>query len=90
MQLTADAEVASAVARDARARQALQMVEGAVRLARQNLDVMRQTYELGRATISEVLAEQRRYLELETAYILTLRTTYESRVLLLRARGDLP
>ncbi len=90
VQLAAEAEVASAVAQDARARQALVIIEGAVRLSRQNLDVVRQTHELGRGTISEVLAEQRRYLELETIYTTTLRTTYEARALLLRARGELP
>jgi len=88
--LAADAEVASAVAQDTRARQALQVIEGAVRLSRQNVDVMRQTYELGRATLSEVLAEQRRHLELENAFTESLKRTYQARVLLLRARGELP
>lgn len=90
VQLAADAEIASAMAQDARARQALEIIEGAVRLSRQNLDVVRQTHELGRATISDVLVEQRRYLELETAYTTTLQRTYETRALLLRARGELP
>ncbi len=90
VRLVADAEVASAAARDARARQALQFIEGAVALSRQNLDVVRQTFELGRATIADVLAEQRRYLELQSTYNATLRTSYEARVMLLRARGDLP
>jgi len=90
VQLAADAEIASAMAQDARARQALEIMEGAVRLSRQNLDVIRQTHELGRATISDVLAEQRRYLEIETAYTATLHRTYEARALLLRARGELP
>jgi cobalt-zinc-cadmium efflux system outer membrane protein len=90
VRLAAEAEIAAASAQDARARRALQIIEGAVRLSRQNLDVVRQTYELGRATIVEVLAEQRRYLELEATYNVTLRTTYEARVMLLRARGDLP
>lgn len=89
-QLAADAEVASSAAQDTRARQALDIIEAAVGLSRQNLGVIRQTYELGRATVSEVLAEQRRYLELETVYTATLRTTYAARVMLLRARGELP
>jgi cobalt-zinc-cadmium efflux system outer membrane protein len=88
--LTAEAEVAAAEAQDARSRQALQIIEGAVRLSQQNLDVVRRTFDLGRATITEVLAEQRRYLELQSTYNATLRTTYEARVMLLRARGDLP
>ena len=90
VQLAADAEIASAIAQDVRARQALEIVEGAVRLSRQNLDVVRQTHELGRATISDVLAEQRRYLEIETAYTATLQRTYEARAFLLRARGERP
>jgi cobalt-zinc-cadmium efflux system outer membrane protein len=90
VRLTAEAEVAAAEAQDARSREALQIIEGAVRLSRQNLDVVRQTFELGRATLFEVLAEQRRYLELEATYNATLRRTYEARVMLLRARGDLP
>jgi cobalt-zinc-cadmium efflux system outer membrane protein len=90
VRLAADAEVAAAAAQDARSRQALQIIEGAVRLSRQNLDVVRQTFDLGRATITDVLAEQRRYLELQATYNATLRTTYEARIMLLRARGDLP
>ena len=90
VRLAAASEIAAAAAQDARARQALQIIEGAVRLSRQNLDVVRQTFELGRATISDVLAEQRRYLELQATYNATLRTAYEARVMLLRARGDLP
>jgi cobalt-zinc-cadmium efflux system outer membrane protein len=89
-QLAADAEVVSAAAQDARARQALEIIEAAVGLSGKNLEVIRQTYELGRATVAEVLAEQRRYLELETTYTGVLRTTYAARVMLLRARGELP
>ena len=37
----------------------------AIRFASQNLDVIRQTYELGRGTLFDVLNEQRRYFELE-------------------------
>jgi outer membrane protein, heavy metal efflux system len=88
--LAADADAASTLAQDERARQALQVIESAVGLSRRNVDVLRQTYELGRATISEVLAEQRRHLELENAYTELLKRTYEARVLLLRARGELP
>ena len=90
LRLAADAEVAAATAQDARSRQALHIIEGAVGLSRQNLDVVRQTFELGRATITDVLAEQRRYLELQVTYNTTLRATYEARVMLLGARGDLP
>jgi outer membrane protein, heavy metal efflux system len=87
--LEADAELAAASAQDGRLRQAAKILEGAVQLSRQNLDVVRQTYELGRGTLVEVLAEQRRYLELQATYNATLRARYEARVMLLRARGDL-
>ena len=90
VRLAADAELATALAQDARSRDALRLVEGAVQLSRQNLDVIRQTFELGRATIAHVLAEQRQYLELESTYTITLKAAYEARVMLLRARGDLP
>ena len=42
-------------------------------LARQNLAVVGQSYELGRVTVFDVLAEQRRYLEVERAYTDALR-----------------
>jgi outer membrane protein, heavy metal efflux system len=89
-QLAAQAEIATAASQEAQARRAVELIEGSVRLARQNLDVMRQTYELGRATVSEVLTEQRRYLEVEHAYTAILRSVYEARVELQRARGELP
>lgn len=88
-QLAAQAEIAAAAALDSAARQALVFAEGSVLLARQNLDVTRQTYELGRGTVSGVLAEQRRYLDVERAYTDTLRAAYEARTALRRARGEL-
>jgi cobalt-zinc-cadmium efflux system outer membrane protein len=87
-ELSARAEVAAAQARDARARDAVAVVAGGIRrLARQNLDVVRQTFDLGRATVSDVLAEQRRYLEVEQAYTNTLREAWEARTALQRALG---
>ncbi len=88
-QLTAEAEIAAAAARDERARSAIAVYGGGARdLARQNLDVVSQTYELGRATLFDVLAEQRRYLDLEHAYGNALREAYEARTALRRALGD--
>jgi cobalt-zinc-cadmium efflux system outer membrane protein len=87
--LAADAELAAARLRDGRARQAVAIYTGGARdLARQNLSVITQTYELGRATVFEVLAEQRRYLELEQTFTDALREAYEARTALQRARGD--
>jgi cobalt-zinc-cadmium efflux system outer membrane protein len=88
-QLTAEAEVAAATARDERARSAIAVYRGGARdLARQNLDVVSQTYELGRATVFDVLAEQRRYLDFEHGYSNALREAYEARTALRRALGD--
>jgi outer membrane protein TolC len=64
------------------------MADGVI-LARRNLDVVRQTYELGRGTLSDVLAEQRRYLEFETEYTSALREAFEARTSLEFARGEL-
>ena len=88
-ELAARAEVAAAQARDARARRAVSLyVDGVRTLARQNLNVVQQTFDLGRATVFDVLAEQRRYLEIEQAYTTALREAWEARVALKRALGD--
>ena len=87
--LTADAELAAARARDERAREAVNAYSGGAQmLARQNLAVVSQSYQLGRLTVFDVLAEQRRYLEVERSYTETLRAAYEARTALERAIGD--
>lgn len=87
-QLAADAERSTALALVTQTRQALAALAGSIRLARQNLDVVRQTYELGRGTLADVLTEQRRYLEIEHEYTTSLRETFEARVSLELAQGD--
>ena len=57
-------------------------------LASRNLDVVRQTFELGRATVFDVLTEQRRFLEIEQAYTAALREAWEARATLKRALGE--
>lgn len=87
--LAAEAEVASARARDGRAREAVKIYgAGAQALARQNLTVVGQSYELGRVTVFEVLAERRRYLDVQRAYTEALRAAYEARTALKRALGE--
>jgi cobalt-zinc-cadmium efflux system outer membrane protein len=89
LQLAAQAEIAAARARDDYARRAMAVyAEGARSLARQNLEVLTQTYELGRATVFDVLNEQRRYLDLERAYTAALQEAYDARTALRRALGD--
>jgi cobalt-zinc-cadmium efflux system outer membrane protein len=88
-QLNAETEIAAAIARDERARSAIAVYTGGARdLARQNLDVVSQTYGLGRATVFDVLTEQRRYLDFEHSYSNALRAAYEARTALRRALGD--
>lgn len=87
--LAAEAEVAAARARDERARDAVKIYgSGTQSLARQNLTVVGQSYELGRVTVFEVLAERRRYLDVERAYTEALRAAYEARTALNRALGE--
>jgi outer membrane protein, heavy metal efflux system len=86
--LAAEAEVASARARDERATEAVKIYgAGAQTLARQNLSVIGQSYALGRVTVFEVLAERRRYLDVERAYTEALRAAYEARTALNLALG---
>ena len=88
-ELAAQAELAAARARDERARRAVAFyTDGARQLARQNLDVVRQTYDLGRATVFDVLAEERRYLETEQALTDALREAFEATTALERALGE--
>jgi cobalt-zinc-cadmium efflux system outer membrane protein len=87
--LAAEAEVAAARVRDEHARRALAIYTSDARaLARQNLTVVGQTYELGRATVFDVLAEQRRYLDVERGLTSALREAYEARQALRRALGN--
>jgi cobalt-zinc-cadmium efflux system outer membrane protein len=85
--LAADTELAAARARDEHMRQAVSAYVGAHTLARRNLSVVAQSYELGRVTVFDVLAEQRRYLDVERAYTEALRAAYEARTALNRALG---
>ena len=88
-ELAARAEIAAATVRDRQARQALTAYDTSTHdLARRNLDVVRQTFELGRATVYEVLAEQRRYLEFEQAYTAALLEAWEAHADLRRAVGE--
>lgn len=87
--LAAESEVASAMAREEHARRAVENYASGVReLARRNLEVVRQTYELGRSSLSDVLAEERRYLEVEMGYTEALRTAFDARTALKRSLGE--
>jgi cobalt-zinc-cadmium efflux system outer membrane protein len=87
--LQARSEIAIARAADDAARQAVAIYStGRRALAGQNLEVVRQSYGLGRVTVFEVLDEQRRWLEIERAYTDALRAAYEARTALARALGE--
>jgi cobalt-zinc-cadmium efflux system outer membrane protein len=60
---------------------------GVRELARQNLDVVRKAYELGRTSLLDVIAEQRRYIEIETGYTESLKLVYDAAAELERALG---
>jgi cobalt-zinc-cadmium efflux system outer membrane protein len=55
--------------------------------AARNLDVVRQTYSYGRTTLLDVIAEQRRYIDIETGYTDILLDAYISHVALEQAVG---
>lgn len=86
--LAARAEIAAARARAVQARKAVRLYgTDVLRLARQNLDVVTQTFDLGRATVYDVLAEQRRLLDTEQAYTAALRDAWMAHADLTRALG---
>jgi cobalt-zinc-cadmium efflux system outer membrane protein len=58
-------------------------------VARQNLEVVRQTYTLGRTTLLDVIAEQRRYIDIETGYTDALKQVYDAVVDIERTVGTL-
>jgi cobalt-zinc-cadmium efflux system outer membrane protein len=55
--------------------------------ANHNLDVVRQTYRYGRTTLLDVIAEQRRYIDIETGYTAILLDAYAARIALEQAVG---
>ena len=55
--------------------------------ANHNLDVVRQTYRYGRTTLLDVIAEQRRYIDIETGYTDLLLGAYAARIALEQAVG---
>jgi len=88
-ELTIRSEVASAYAQYNTAARAAEIFRVGVKdQASANLDVVRQTYELGSKTLIDYLGEQRRYIELQNSYIDTLLDTYKARVEVERAVGS--
>src|SRR5438876_289023 len=83
-------EVAAALAQYEAARRSLEIYERGVRdVATRNLSVVRQTYALGRGSLLDVIAEQRRYIDIENGYTDALRQVYDARVEIDRATGTM-
>lgn len=81
VELTVRREVASAYARyNSTARAAEIFRVGVKDQANANLDVVRQTYELGSKTLIDYLGEQRRFIDLQNGYIDALLDTYKASV----------
>jgi cobalt-zinc-cadmium efflux system outer membrane protein len=80
-ELIVEREVAAAfLARD-KARESLEVYTKGVRdQAAQNLAVIRRVYELGRNQLLDVIAEQRRFIDVETGYTEALNRYYQASV----------
>jgi cobalt-zinc-cadmium efflux system outer membrane protein len=86
--LIARQELAAAMAQHAAARRAVDLYDRGVRnVARANLEVLRESYRLGRATLLDVITEQRRYIEIENGYTDVLRQAWDAAVDVERAVG---
>jgi outer membrane protein, heavy metal efflux system len=82
-------EVASAYAQYERSVRAMEIFRvGVNEQAKANLDVVRQTYELGSKTLIDYLGEQRRFIELENDFIDAQLATYNARVQISRATAS--
>ncbi|HXM47169.1 MAG TPA: TolC family protein [Pyrinomonadaceae bacterium] len=89
LELTIRREVASAYAQyNSTARAAEIFRVGVKDQAKANLDVVRQTYELGSKTLIDYLGEQRRFIDLQNGYIDALLDTYKGSVEVERAIGS--
>ena len=82
-------EVAAAYAQYERAARAMEIFRvGVQQQARANLDVVRQTYELGSKTLLDYLGEQRRFIEFENDFVDAQVAVYNARVEILKAAAS--
>jgi outer membrane protein, heavy metal efflux system len=74
-------EVAAALLAREKAQEVLRIFgEGVRGQASQNLEVVRKTYELGRTQLLDVIAEQRRFIDIEMGYTEALSRNYQAAV----------
>jgi cobalt-zinc-cadmium efflux system outer membrane protein len=86
LELTVRREVAAAYAQYNSASRAAEIFRVGVKdQANANLDVVRQTYELGSKTLIDYLGEQRRFIDLQNGYIDALLETLKARIEVERA-----
>jgi len=86
LELTVRREVASAYAQYNSTSRAAEIFRVGVKdQANTNLDVVRQTYELGSKTLIDYLGERRRFIELQNGYIDALLDTFKANVEVERA-----
>jgi len=86
--LTVQQEVAAAFTQYEAAHRSLEVYERGVRdIASRNLEVVRRVYALGRGSLLDVIAEQRRYIEIENGYTDALKQVYAAAVDIERAVG---
>lgn len=86
--LDATAETDAARIREVAAAAAVDLYRGGLmELAERNLSVVRESFDLGRGTLFDVIEEERRYLELQSAFTAALREVIDARTALLRALG---
>jgi cobalt-zinc-cadmium efflux system outer membrane protein len=88
-ELTIKREVAAAYARYNRAFRAMEIYRVGVRdRAAENLDVVRQTYELGSKTLLDYISEHHRFIEIENGYIDARLAAYLALVEILKVTND--
>lgn len=81
-------EVSAALLALEKAQESLRIFREGVRgQASQNLEVIRRTYELGRTQLLDVIAEQRRFIDIEMGYTEALNRYYQASVRLRTVTG---
>lgn len=89
LELVVGQEVSAAFLQYEAARRSLDTYGRGVRdVARQNLDTVRQSHHLGRIPLLDVIAEQRRLIEVENGYTEILKQVYDAGVEIERATGE--
>ena len=85
--LTVEAERQTARASLDAARRATRVLDATRTTARRLLDVVGQSYALGRGTLADVLVERRRYVDVERAWVEAMGAEYDAVVMLNLAMG---